>query len=273
MTRGRSKFLVILAYFMLVAGWSKADAVSDRLKAAMEDCVSVNADRLGSPVQDTKFWAKIIGSHTAVAFSLVPLLGYEGYPDLQSAVSARTTEFLIKSLEEKGFKGFRGQAMETVNYCLPFALVAASDELQAQASRPCPDDTDYKSTIKDLGSTESELRARWGSYWKEPLDRAGFTVRVQFLVAFPDLYYFGGKDHPKFDASASGDNLNAALTPFSSQDVIGTASQIEPALIAARDYQGPEKDRVKKIESQLLCLQDWIDIYPTDDIARLIQKE
>ena len=202
---------------------------------------------------------------------MVQLFGNEDHPDFQSAIAARTTDLLMNLLQEKGFRGFRAQVIETVDYCLPIALASAAEEVKTQASNLCPDNTDYKATIDDLGSTEDELRARYGSYWSKILGQSAFKIRINILTAFPELFYFGDKDHPKFAATESSDVLNAILMLFAEQDISKIASQVEPALTAAREYQGPEMDRVENIKGQLLCLQDWMDIYPTDDIARLGQ--
>ena len=207
---------------------SFADAVSESLQKAMRDCVSMNANRIGSPISDTESWARFVGSVTSISFSFVNLAGLDGHPDIQSALIAKTTQLLITELEQRGFKSFRGQAIDAVEYCVPFSLQAASNEVERQAVAVCPDDTDYRTSVENITATEAELASEYGKYASDIRRNELYSIRIHFYTAFPEVFNYGEEDdYPKLGKSEDAAELDSQLST-----IAGTASGPRSSIIS-----------------------------------------
>lgn len=250
---------VVLLTSALIAS---ADAVDERLKASMEDCAFQKATEIGSPLSDNKKWSEIVGASTLASFAMIKIIGTEGHSDIVAAMNARTSDMLISTLEERGFKGFRQEVLETVEYCMPFALVAASDEMEKQKNASCPDDTDYKDHVAIITASEAERKARFGTYANDILKSTKYMLPVTLIIAFPEVFRYGDADHPVFrdaDGLASADK---ALNAIDTDKVSEVRPLVDQALASIKASQIPQSDRVGALVRQLTCVKDWLDIYP-----------
>ena len=267
-----SPYALYFAVFAFVGYAANADVVSETLQTAMSDCVSLNAGRIGSPIPDVASWATVVGSTASVSFSLIQLTGANGQSNFQAAVIAKTEDLLIATLEESGFKESRPLAIKTVEYCMPFAWSAAASKLETQKHSPCPDDTDYKKSIQTIQSTDEELKTIYGSYAKEVRKTALWIIGSNVSSAFPDIFFYGTKDFPRIEATDGAEGLDAALLAFSGHSISDLYPFVSSAISAANSMKGSKPTRVEKIKSDLVCLTNWLEIYPTKEIAQLTTK-
>ena len=86
---------IFFAPAILFGGAGFADAVDESLKRAMHDCVSQNADRIGSPLSDIESWASFAALTAGLSFSVVKISGLDGHPDIQSALGSEPIKILV----------------------------------------------------------------------------------------------------------------------------------------------------------------------------------
>lgn len=272
-----SIFVVSEIFF---GGAAFADAVDESLKKAMHDCVSVNADRIGSPFSDIESWASLASLMTSLSFSLINISGIDDHPDIQSALEAKTEQFLIQALEERGLKNFRGQVIETVEYCLPFAIVAAAEETIRQANAACPDDTNYRGSVEIVLATDAALKSKYGKYVSDVRRTAVSGFWFDIVGPFPEVFAYGSESYPRIGTDGGDSLLDGRLMDIGGKietEVLEATSApfsdigplVSSAMEAASQYRGAEQVRVAIIERQLLCLKDRLDIYPADEISKL----
>lgn len=257
----------VLASLFLSAGEARADAVSNSMEEAMADCVMSNISRIGSPVSDENLWAKIVALSTTASYSMVQIFGTEDHGGVKEALIARTRESLIASLEDKGYKGFRSETIETLEYCIPFALVAASDELERQENAFCPDDTGYRDRVEIVTTSLTELRNRYGDNAESIRQRSPFMIELQFLE-FSEIFRYGQDEYPVFTGQGAIEQVHEALNDIDLENV----AQIRPLVDQAMDglAEVEEKsERMMTLERELICIKDWLDIYPAAAIARI----
>ena len=250
---------VVLLTSTLIAS---ADAVNNRLKASMEDCAFQKATEIGSPLSDNKKWSEIVGASTLASFAMIKIIGTEGHSDIVAAMNARTSDMLISTLEERGFKGFRQEVLETVEYCMPFALVAASDEMEKQKNASCPDDTDYKDHVAIITASEAERKVRFGTYANDILKSTKYMLPVTLIIAFPEVFRYGDADHPELGNDDGLEVLDKALKAIDAEKMSEVRPLVDKALDSIKASQIPQSDRVGALERQLTCVKDWLDIYP-----------
>lgn len=257
----------VLASLFLFVGETRADAVTDSIKEAMADCVMSNSSRIGFPVSDVNQWAKVVASSTSFSFSMIQVVGTENHGGLSEALIARTRETLTSLLEEKGYKGFRSETIETLEYCIPFALVAASDELERQENAFCPDDTGYRDQVEIVTASLTELRNRYGDNAESIRQRSPFMIELQFLE-FSEIFRYGQDEHSAFTGQGAIEQVHAALNDIELENV----AQIRPLVDQAMDgltEVGEKSERMMSLERELICIKDWLDIYPAAAIARI----
>ena len=143
---------------------SVADAVSESLKNTMHECVLDISPRVGSPYDDYEKWANAVSLYTDYAFAHIKFFGIPEDSDLISGVSDKTNSALTKWLEDSGFRNFRSQLTQTIEECLPLAMISADNMFQHMETEPCPDDTNFKHTVWILHSTPMELRTKYGNF-------------------------------------------------------------------------------------------------------------
>ena len=254
---------------LFFGGTTYADAVDESLERAMHDCVSVNADRIGSPLPDIESWASFAALNASLSFSLVQISGLDGHPDIQSALEAKTEQFLIQALEERGLKNFRGQVIETVEYCLPFAIVAAAEETIKQANAACPDDTGYRGSVEIVLATDAALKSKYGKNASAIRRTAVSGFWFDIGGPFPEVFSYGSESYPRIGVDGGNSLLDGRLMSIRGKPLSDLGPLVSSALGAASQYRGAEQDRVAVIERQLLCLKDRLDIYPADEISKL----
>ena len=121
-------YVALIAIILASAPVARADAVTERMKGAIEECVLQNVSRYGSPLADANQWAEVVSASFALSYSIIQLVGYEDHEGFEEAMRVRTRNTLISTLEDKGYTAFRTQTIETINYCLPFGLAAAAED-------------------------------------------------------------------------------------------------------------------------------------------------
>lgn len=249
----------------------RADAVSESFEQAMRECVSISASRIGSPLADTNKWANVVAGFTVVGYSMVKLFGIEGHSSIEEAIKARTVDVLFAALEQNGSKGFRGQALETLDSCVPSALVAAAFEMERQKKSVCSDDTGYREHVSILTSNEGELRAIYGNSAGEIQSSALKMIGLEIKLAFPEIFWYGKEDKLEF-SEVEYEGLHTVLRRLDSRDFIANRPHVDEALASIRKIDGEHPERIKTIQRELTCIKDWLDIYPAEEIKRLKEK-
>lgn len=257
-----------LIFILLVSLGVKAnaDAVSDSLERAMGECVSLNSARIGSPVADPEIWSRLIRLGTVHSLSTVNLFGTDKHEDVLDVMILRTRDLLISLLEDTGIEGFRSKLIETLEYCMPFALIAAVEERERQANKFCPDDTAYVKAVKILTSTEDELYDRFGDKGEEALGFANLQVRLKFMV-FKETFKYGNDGYPEFTGSGAIRTVHEALTKIDSGNIANIQPFVVQALEGVRNVDN-KSERLVELERELICIQDWLDIFPADAMNR-----
>lgn len=258
----------LVAAAVLLSTEVRADAVSGRMKAAMADCVASNADRIGAPIEDTALWSDAVAGFTAVSFSMINLLGTDGYANIEEAMISRTRDALISGLEDRGFKGFRSQAIETVQYCMPFALAAASNELTRQENAVCPDDTDYIESVEIIKASEADLRKRYGNSAERVREGSLFTIRLTALSAFPEVFRYGQEEYPLFAGDGANQKLHSALDKIELDEMAVARPLVDLALNSIDDIE-ERSERLEGLRAELICFKDWLDVYPASEVLKL----
>lgn len=258
----------IITTTMLLGTEVRADAVTDRMKGAMADCVVTNVSRIGAPIEDARIWSDVVAAFTAVSFSMVKLFGTGDYANIEEAMVARTRDTLISSLEDRGFTGFRSQAIETIQHCMPFALAAASGELMRQEDAVCPDDTDYVNSVEIITASEVDLRRQYGDRSERVRGLSLFQINLITLGAFPEIFRYGQDDYPAFEGGGSIKKLHDALSAIELEKMGLARPLVDVAFDGLNDIE-IRTDRIDSLRTELICFKDWLDIYPAAEILEL----
>lgn len=186
-------------------------------------------------------------------------------------MATKTGEIIMSTLEENGLTGFRSQAMDTVEYCMPFALVAASIEMDRQEATECPDDTDFRNEVEIITSSNAKLIETYGNFSGQIRNSSIFAIEVQFLNAFPEIFRYGADDYPVFSGSDYHD-MHVALETIDLNNIVSIRQHVDQALTSIIGATGEQSERVRSLENELTCIKDWLDVYPAEEIVQLQNK-
>ncbi|MCV2876586.1 hypothetical protein OE810_10005 [Rhodobacteraceae bacterium XHP0102] len=260
--------MLSLASTIIIHSPAKADAVSNSMRDSMQQCTIGYAGNSGAPIQDIQTWSEVVGAATAAAFARVNLFGPNENEDLENVMVTTTTETIINTLERNGYAGFRKQVADTVAACMPGALVVAFDEMASQQTAFCPDDTDYLLSVQIIKMSHDELINKYGANSQAVLRSALFNIELSMVSAFPHITRYGQSDYPSFENEGDLAQLHNSISSIDLKNVFDARPMVDSA-VTIIDSLNESSERIDALYRELTCFKDWLDVYPTDDIARL----
>lgn len=244
-----------------------SDAVDEKLKFSMSECVENNYVRFGGTDSQEKFWSKIVSQSLAVSYSFVKILGINQGENLETKLTKGTVRHASNALKSNGFVSYRGKLFDLVDHCLPIAIIEASKEQERQQGRTCPDMTDYLKNIYIVETPITELMSKYGSA-AESRKKTGamkWVFENTLFLDFSKIFWYGTKDgYAPLDKEKYSSILIDALEKLSTKDFesgVEMKKQVERGL-GAISTDGVVDKKLLRIETDLLCLLDYVEIYP-----------
>ncbi|RDC69010.1 hypothetical protein DLJ49_18920 [Rhodovulum sp. 12E13] len=93
-------------------------------------------------------------------------------------------------------------------------------------------------------------------------------MRLAFLSGFGSIYYHGEENYPKYESS----DLNDALYGITFDRMDEAAEMVDRAMDVIDAMPG-NTDRISQLRTDLLCLKDWVEIYPFRTMASAENQE
>lgn len=245
-----------------------ADAIKDSLEAEMQGCVRQNISINGSPVSDEQQWAKIVALSTTFSYSQIKLFGLRGASNIQEALIDQTSKTIITQLEKRGVTSHRAITLDTVSYCMPFAVAAAIQMQERLENASCPDDSDYQDDIAIIKADDLTLQSTYGTNFESVRSMAVMSVEITVTLSFQEVFFYGSEKYPKL-SGGQFHALDKALNAIN-RDPLSTNVQLaELELDKVYKSTGNNATRLKRLKREFLCLRDWLEVYPLEEMEAL----
>lgn len=259
------KILVVsLGLFYATSQPSIAGGPELALRDAMRSCAYRQAAILGNPLQSRDAWADVIAAGTAMSVSMVSLTPNIDSSNIVEEIAERTKTTLINGLSQRGLRNFRSILIDTVDTCMPEAVLAYVVEHERIASAACPDITNYMQSVEILSSSDEELRARFGSQALGIKENSMFMLQLSLISGFPELFRYGTQESPLLPTTEEYEALSYLILEYDVDEMENAADLTSASLNEIEKFSSPLPPRIQELRTSLICFQDWLDVYPSD---------